>query len=198
MNKVYAIFGPPASGKTTIVKRLKDYGIPVLVSHTTRTPKNDEVNGVDYYFIDKAEFTAKHFLEKVSYSGHYYGLSKDEVLNKVNAHSISIVDISAHGLEQLKRLLGQRLESIYILVDKDVALSRSLLQGDSMIDSQKKIEYAANAGEFDHWRIADHVVKNTGSIDGAVRQVLAIMDLVIPKSESYRQNIKEDMSKADG
>jgi guanylate kinase len=185
MNKVYAIFGPPASGKTTIVKRLKDYGIPVLVSHTTRTPKNGEENGVDYYFIGKEEFTAKHFLEKVSYSGQYYGLSKDEVLNKVNAQPVSVVDISAHGLEQLKRLLGRRLESIYILVDKDVALSRALLQGDSMVDVQKKIEYAETAGEFNHWRIADYVVKNTGSVDAAVRQVLAVMDLVIPKPADH-------------
>jgi guanylate kinase len=177
MNKVFAIIGPPASGKSAIVRQLlNDHRIGALVSHTTRPPQDGERDGVDYYFVDKATFSRLQFVEKVNYSGHYYGLSKDEVLNKMNRNPISVIDIGMTGFGQLKKLLGERLESIYILVDKDTIITRCFSLGQDLAEIEKKIEYAEKQGEFDNWRLADHVVKNSGSLDVAVRQVLAIMD----------------------
>lgn len=179
MHKVYAIIGPPASGKSSIVKSLYDqYEIPALVSHTTRAPKAGERQGIDYYFTDKTEFTQTAFLEKVNYSGAYYGLSKEEVTNKVSSYPVSVVDVSLAGFEQLKRILGERVESIYVLVDKDTILNRYILQGADLEDIKKRLDYAELSGEFNNWQMADHVVKNTGTMANAVRQILAIMDLV--------------------
>jgi len=178
MNKVYAISGPPASGKSSIVKQLlKHQGIVRLVSHTTRPPHADEQEGIDYYFVDKSAFANLSLMEKVTYSGQFYGLSKDEVHNKIQSHPVSVVDIDEAGLEQLKKLLGERLESIYILVDKDVILDRYILQGKNAEEIRQWIDYAESQGEFNNWQIADHVVKNTGDLDSSVRQVLAIMNL---------------------
>lgn len=184
MNKVYAIIGPPASGKTSIVKRLlKESAIPALVSHTTRPAKKNEQDGVDYYFVDKSEFSRLPLVERAAYSGNYYGLSKDEVSNKVNANPVTVVDIDINGFEQLKKFLGVRLESIYILIDKDTILGRLISQGETSQEIVRRIDYAEKSGEFDVWRIADHVVKNTGSIDTALRQVLAIMNLPLPANK---------------
>jgi len=167
MNKVFAIVGPPASGKTSLVKQLlKKYGIPALISHTTRPPKKGEQHGVDYYYVEKQAFTSMHFVERATYSDHYYGLSKDEVLKKVNLYPVSVVDIDMAGFEQLKKLLGERLESIYLLVDKDTVLSRCLLLGDSQDEIRQRIEYA----------------ENNGAIETTLRQILAVMDLVTPKT----------------
>lgn len=183
MNKVFAIVGPPASGKTSLVKQLlKKYGIPALISHTTRPPKKGEQHGVDYYYVEKQAFTSMHFVERATYSDHYYGLSKDEVLKKVNLYPVSVVDIDMAGFEQLKKLLGERLESIYLLVDKDTVLSRCLLLGDSQDEIRQRIEYAENNGEFNNWQNADYVVKNNGAIETTLRQILAVMDLVTPKT----------------
>jgi len=178
MNKVYAIIGPPASGKSSIVKQLLNHhGIAGLVSHTTRPPHEDEREGIDYYFVDKNTFANLNLVEKVTYSGQFYGLSKEEVHNKIQSQPISVVDIDEAGLEQLEKLLRERLESIYILVDKDVILERFLLQGKNADEIRLSIEYAESQGEFNNWKIADHVVKNTGDLAAAVRQVLAIMNI---------------------
>lgn len=178
MNKVYAIIGPPASGKTSIVKGLfAKYKVPALVSHTTRQPRAGEEQGKDYYFVGEEEFSRTVFLEKANYSGHFYGLSKEEVVNKVNVYPASVVDISLTGFEQLRKMLGERVAAIYILVDKDTVINRYILQGDDVAVITKTIEYAQQRGEFNNWEIADHVVKNTGELDVALRQIAAIMNL---------------------
>lgn len=180
MNKVFAIIGPPSSGKSTLVKRLlTDFGIPAMVSHTTRAPKAGEIEGVDYYFVDKSRFAQQVFVERVTYSGEYYGLSKFEVLQKLKNHAISVVDISPDGLEQMKKLLGEHLQSIYILVDKDEVLQRCILQGAELEIIQQRLDYADSKGEFTNWQVADYVVKNHGPLDVVLRQILAIMDLTL-------------------
>jgi len=151
------------------------------VSHTTRPLHDGEKEGVNYYFVDNTTFSQLRLVEKVSYSAHLYGLSKDEVQTKVNQHPISVVDVDLEGFEQLKKFLAERLESIYILVDKDAILTRYLAQGQNPEEIRKRLDYAESQGEFNNWQSADHVVKNTGSLDATVRQVLAIMDLVEPK-----------------
>nr|WP_092074519.1 GTPase [Dendrosporobacter quercicolus]NSL49089.1 guanylate kinase [Dendrosporobacter quercicolus DSM 1736]SDN00042.1 guanylate kinase [Dendrosporobacter quercicolus] len=183
MNKVFVIIGPPASGKTSIANRLASYGIPEMVSHTTRQPREGEINGESYYFVSKEEFAKMDLIERVNYSGQYYGLSKQEVLKKVKEQPLSIVVVERTGLEQLKKLLGERLESIYIMIDDTTIIDRMLNRGQSNETIQRRLEYAQKNGEFNHWQLTDYVVKNTKTIDSAVRQVMAIMGLSVPAVE---------------
>ena len=118
----------------------------------------------------------------MSYSGFLYGLTREEVLNKVKVHAVSVIDIDIDGFKQLKKLLGERIESIYILIDKDTILERCISEGDRLEEIKNRIEYAEKAGEFNNWQIADHVVKNTGSLESTLRQMLAIMGLPVSKA----------------
>ena len=114
------------------------------------------------------------------YGGHQFGLTKEEVTQKMNQYPACTVDIDRNGLEQLKKLLGDRLESIFILVDKETIFSRFMMQGDKLEDVKARIDLAEANGEYDNWRIADYVVKNTGTVECAVWQILAIMGRVKP------------------
>lgn len=180
MNKVYALIGPPASGKTSILKELSQYGIPEMVSHTTRKPRTGEIHGVNYYFVTKEEFQKNELIERVEYSGNLYGLSKAEVLDKVNTHPISVVTVETNGLNQLRKLLANRMESIFIMADQDTVIARMLDRGDSCELINRRIDYANKNGEFNNWQNANYIVKNTGSLEVAVRQILAITGKLTP------------------
>jgi guanylate kinase len=183
MNLAYALIGPPASGKSAIARELRKYGIPEMISYTTREPRPGEKHSVDYYFVDRELFAHTELIEKASYSGHLYGLAKDEVLKKVEENPVTVVCTQMHGFEQLKKLLGKRIVSIFLLVDENTIIERVVLEGGDYAKVQERINYAKETGEFDNWQTADHVVKNTGSLDATVRQILAIMDLVEAKRQ---------------
>ena len=72
---------PSGAGKTTLVKLISNNKNNFIsVSHTTRSPRSNEINGIDYYFIDKNKFQKlikeKEFLEYARVFGNYYGTSK--------------------------------------------------------------------------------------------------------------------------
>ena len=87
---------PSGAGKTTLVKKIeenKDFSISI--SHTTRKPRKNENNGVDYFFVSKSEFENliknNKFLEYARVFNNYYGSSEDLVfqrLNNLNRHFI--------------------------------------------------------------------------------------------------------------
>lgn len=180
MNRVYAVMGPPASGKTAIIKALTRYGVAEIISHTTRKPKAGEQTGADYYFVSSDEFMKTELIERVTYDEQFYGISKAEVLNKSNQFSHSAVAVDRNGLEQLRRLLGDRVISVFIMVDEATIIERTIHSGDAPESIRRRLEYAKNTGEFDNWQICDYVVKNTGSLEAAVLQVLAVMELAAP------------------
>lgn len=180
MNKVFALIGPAGSGKSSLAKELGRRGVPSLVSHTTRPPKPGEREGVDYYFVDSAQFAKAQPFEKVSNAGYLFGLTKEEVMQKMNQNSACTVDIDMDGLTQLKRMIGESLESIFILVDKETIFSRFMMHGDKLEDVRARIDKAEAKGEYDNWQIADHVVKNTGTMENSILQILAIMGKVAP------------------
>lgn len=185
MNKVYALIGPPAAGKTSILNELARYGVPAMVSHTTRKPRADEIHGIHYYFVSKEDFQKNELIERVEYSCNLYGLSKAEVIDKINKHPISTVAVDTQGWQQLKKLLGNRAESIFLMVDQDALVDRMLMRGDANDLINHRLEYARSTGEFNNWQSANYVVKNTGELEVAVRQVLAIIGKVTlpPKME---------------
>ena len=194
-NKIYAIIGPHASGKTMLIQHLKRLGLPYILSYTTRKPKADEKNGEDYHFVDKETFFKLDLIEKVTYRGEYYGLSKLELLKTLQTCNRSIILLEANGLKQLTKLLSERIESIYIMADYVTLVERMLMMKESNDDIKHNLEYAENNGEFETWKVTTHVVKNVLDPNIAVDQILSFMGLMDRKKINPLENSKNFNSK---
>ena len=194
-NKIYAIIGPHASGKTMLIQHLKRLGLPYILSYTTRKPKATEQNDEDYHFVDKETFFKLDLIEKVTYRGEYYGLSKLELLKTLQTCNRSIILLEANGLKQLTKLLSERIESIYIMADYVTLVERMLMMKESNDDIKHNLEYAENNGEFETWKVTTHVVKNVLDPNIAVDQILSFMGLMDRKKINPLENSKNLNSK---
>lgn len=176
-NKIYAVIGPHASGKSALVQRLIDLGIHYIPGITTRPAK--KMNGQQEIFrvVDKADFFQYDFIVKTTYKGNYYGLLKKDVLSSLQTYPISVVIVDPVGLKQLSRLIKGSFESIYLMCDYVSLVERMLRLGNTNDEIKHHLEYAENNNEFDSWKIATHVIKNTRGEDRTLMQALSIMGL---------------------
>ena len=95
---IIILSSPSGAGKTTLVKKIsKNKKFTVSISHTTRSPRPNEKDGKDYYFVSKNNFKKlikkKEFLEHAKVFDNYYGSSKEIVINKLQQGKNIIFDI---------------------------------------------------------------------------------------------------------
>jgi guanylate kinase len=120
---------PSGAGKTTLARRLlaADAGIRMSVSVTTRKPRRGEVEGADYFFVDKAEFDrlrgSHKLLEWAQVFGESYGTPKAHVLEWVEAGTDVLFDIDWQGARQLKKRLPRDVVRVFILPPDGKTLS---------------------------------------------------------------------------
>ena len=132
------LVGPSASGKSAIVKCLESkYGIKKFITCTTRDKRVGEVNGIDYFFMTKEEFTTRYendeFIETVYYNGNYYGtLKKEAGVNKV-------VILEPQGLNNFLEKVDN-IYSVFLKTDVNILKDRMIGRGDSILDVNKRLE----------------------------------------------------------
>lgn len=106
--KLVVVSGPGGVGKSTITRELRKHPeIWISVSATTRKPRDGEVNGEDYFFIDEIEFErrikAKEFLEWAEFAGNKYGTPANAVYEKLNSGQNVILEIDVAGARQVRK-----------------------------------------------------------------------------------------------
>ncbi len=190
-NKLFALVGPHACGKSTIIQELIRLGVHYVPLYTTRSPESYVHNPVTaakmYRFVDKIDFFKQEFLVKITYKGEYYGMMKNEILSALQNHENSVIISDVQGIKQLSKLLKDSFESIYIMVDYVTLVERMLRLKHNNDEIKYHIEYAESNGEFDTWKIANHVVKNIVSFDTTMNQVLAILRMMTPISKQQER-----------
>ena len=113
--------GPSGAGKSTVVKKLMQQrgNIHFSVSYTTRAPRNEDVDGVTYNFVDRTEFErmiqVNEFLEYAEYSGNYYGTSLKVIEEKQAAGIDVLLDIEVVDILDVQAVLDIPLCAQHLL-----------------------------------------------------------------------------------
>lgn len=112
--KLLVLSGPGGVGKSTIAKKLREAGdFWVSVSATTRSPRSNEVDGRDYFFVSNDEFTrminADEFLEWAEFAGNRYGTPQEKVEQALLQGRNVLLEIEIAGARQVKAHLPQSI-----------------------------------------------------------------------------------------
>tara|TARA_Y100001958_G_scaffold147224_1_gene127687 strand:- start:602 stop:1234 length:633 start_codon:yes stop_codon:yes gene_type:complete len=157
---------PSGAGKTTLVNLLsKKNKFFISISHTTRSPRPNETNGNDYFFVSDKEFKRlinnDEFLEYAKVFNNYYGTSRTPVIQNLENNNNVIFDIDWQGADQIKnKKLDYKLITFFILPPSKKILFERL----SNRDMKDKLIAEERMKQFDrdvlHWINYDYVVIN--------------------------------------
>tara|TARA_B100001123_G_C15072549_1_gene932184 strand:- start:42 stop:674 length:633 start_codon:yes stop_codon:yes gene_type:complete len=163
---MFVLSSPSGAGKTTLTKKIAENNsnFVISISHTTRKPRPNEVNGKDYYFVSKQEFDGllknNSFFEHASIFENYYGTLKKPVLNFLSNEKDVLFDIDWQGTQQLKKIKSISLVTFFILPPNIEVLKKRLLNRHS--GQEKLIEERMKKfnEEVSHWNEYNYVVVN--------------------------------------
>ncbi|MFW6310814.1 MAG: hypothetical protein ACOC1K_01115 [Nanoarchaeota archaeon] len=177
--RIFALLGASATGKTTIGNFLKKIGVPEIVSHTTREPREGEKEGVTYYYVNESEFENLNKIEEVEYAGNKYAFTKDEIDDKLHKNDFVYLIADRNGIEQLKEIYGNIVKVIYFYSTPSECFYR-LEERDGVQEAIKRLSHALEEGEFDNFDISDYIVRSkTGNLDKLKAQIRGIVTIEI-------------------
>ena len=178
---------PSGAGKTTLVKLLsKENNYKISISHTTRKPRSNEVQGEDYFFVDQKYFknliNKNELLEHAQVFNHLYGTSRSQVIKYLDEGTNVIFDIDWQGTEQLKEIkLKYKLITFFILPPSKDALFRRL----SNRDMKDKLIAEERMKEFNKevlkWKNYDYVVIND-NLDKCFKEIVDLISSNVKKT----------------
>jgi guanylate kinase len=180
MGKLFVISAPSGAGKTSLVSSLLAArpSLKVSVSHTTRKPRANEVEGREYHFVTPAQFheliEQGAFLEHARVFDNYYGTGAAQVHEKLAAGNHVLLEIDWQGARQVRRAMPDST-SIFILPPTRAALEQRLRE--RRTDSAETIarRLADASDDMSHYHEFDFVVVND-RFDQAAVDVAAILD----------------------
>ena len=159
--RLFVIAAPSGAGKTSLIEALlrADPSLKLSISYTTRAPRPGEKNGVDYHFVDDAEFLAMRgrdeFLESAEVHGNRYGTSKRVILDAIERGEDLILEIDWQGARQVRALYPDCV-GIFILPPSIEELERRMRSRAQASEAviRRRLDNArdelAHSGEFEY------------------------------------------------
>ena len=177
---LYIVAAPSGAGKTSLTRALLDRepNLELSISYTSRAPRPNEVDGVHYHFVTRAEFEAMigrgEFFEHAVVHGDLKGTARAPVLKTLGQGKDVLLEIDWQGAEQVRKKM-QDTVSIFILPPSRVELERRLRSRAS--DSEETIlrRLADARRDLEHAAEFDYVVVND-NFDSALDEICDIVD----------------------
>lgn len=172
---------PSGAGKTTLTRRLlaDNQDVVMSVSATTRSPRPGEVDGQDYYFIDKDRFSAMidadEFLEHARVFDNYYGTPSGPVFDALEQGRDVLFDIDWQGAQQLTQAASDDLVKIFILPPSLRELEKRLRSRAQDSDETIAKRMSKSEAEISHWAEYDYVIVND-DVEPALAKLQSIVD----------------------
>ena len=192
---MFVLSSPSGAGKTTLTKKIAENNknFTISISHTTRKPRPNEINGRDYKFVSVQEFNTlvkeNNFFEYANIFGNYYGTLKKPVLELLSLGRDVLFDIDWQGTQQLKKIKNLSLVTFFILPPNIQALKKRLLnrhKGQEELIEKRMDNFNE---ETSHWNEYNYVFVND-DLDTCYKKILNVI-----KSEkrgiSQNQNSNE-------
>ena len=178
-NIMVILSSPSGVGKTTITKKLqqKYQNLKISISYTTRPPRSNEIDGVDYNFISKKKFeeliNKRNFYEYAKIFENYYGTLKKNVDETIKKNDI-IFDIDWQGTKQLTSFRNLNIIKIYLITNSKSELKKRLLKRDQ--NTKEEVEKRFNSFDEDikHWNDYDYILINK-NLEACFKQVEQII-----------------------
>ena len=180
---------PSGAGKTTLVKLLSEENkYKISISHTTRKPRLNEKNGIDYFFVEKKKFKEminnNEFLEYAEVFNNYYGTTNKNVFLNLDKGINMVFDIDWQGTEKIvSKQLNYKLISFFILPPSRDELLKRL----SNRDMKDKLIVEERMKQFDkdilHWQDYDYVVVND-NLKNCYKKIISFIDSEINNKEN--------------
>jgi len=198
---MFVLSSPSGVGKTTLTKKLAENNsqFAISISHTTRKPRSNEINGKDYHFVSSKNFSNlianKEFYEFASIFDNYYGTHKAMVDKLLSDGKDVLFDIDWQGTQQLKKIKDLNIVTFFILPPNIKVLRDRLLNRHK--GEEKIIEKRMNKfnEEVSHWDEYNYVVIND-DLDTCYKKIESIIESE-KKGISKNQNSEEIKKKVD-
>ena len=171
---------PSGAGKTTLTKKIqqKYQNIKISVSHTTRKPRSNEVEGIDYFFVSHEEFKKKilnnEFYEHAKIFDNFYGTSKNSVNILLKKKNDILFDVDWQGTQQLNKFKELKLIKIFLVPPNKQELEKRLVQRNQDIPEVIAKRLKAYEDDIFHWSDYDYVIIND-NLDHCFKQIEKII-----------------------
>tara|TARA_B110000438_G_scaffold126808_1_gene123300 strand:- start:1231 stop:1863 length:633 start_codon:yes stop_codon:yes gene_type:complete len=190
---MFVLSSPSGAGKTTLTKKIEENNknFTISISHTTRTPRPNEINGKDYNFVSISEFNEQikknNFFEHANIFDNYYGTLKKPVIELLSLGRDVLFDIDWQGTQQLKKVKDLSLVTFFIIPPNIQALKERLLNRHK--GQEELIEKRMNKfnEETSHWNEYDYVFEND-NLNICYEKILNVI-------ESEKKGIRQKQNK---
>jgi guanylate kinase len=176
---LFILSAPSGTGKTSLIEALSqtDIDLSLSVSYTSRSMRLGEVEGRDYYFVERKIFEQMlehgEFLESAEVYGNLYGTSQKWINKAIDSGQDILLEIDTQGAQQVRRFFSNAV-SIFVLPPSIKVLETRLRNRNQDCEEAIARRMAAARQEISHVREYDYVIINE-NLDNALRELVCVV-----------------------